>query len=226
MRDRQSHSALPYRATAAVLACIACGAAQAASVTVGVLDQDGAPVPDVAVYAVPEDRPAPPAADPPPHAIMDQVDLEFVPHILVVQTGTVIEFPNSDNVNHHVYSFSEAKSFELPLYKGRVYPPLEFEKSGIVTLGCNIHDNMLGYIFVVDTPWFAKTDAAGQAKLDAMPAGRYLLHVWTPRIGRRDLPSGQEIDLRGDGDGALSFRIEGKLFPPHGQDGSLKWSTY
>ncbi len=77
-------------------------------------------------------------------------------------------------MSHHVYSFSEAKTFELALYKGNAHPPLVFDRPGVVVLGCNIHDSMLGYILVVDTPHFASTDAAGALSLDE-PAGRRLL---------------------------------------------------
>ncbi len=226
MRNRQTKIALAHRAAACLLALSNALNCQAATLNVAVFDRAGAPIPDVAVYAVPQDGPPPRVADPPPHAIMDQVDLEFVPHVLIVQTGTVVDFPNSDHVNHHVYSFSEAKSFELPLYKGSVYPPLTFDEPGLVTLGCNIHDNMLGYILVADTPWFAMTDASGEARLDTLPAGRYRVHAWTPRSDRRDLPAGQTVDLHGGSEAALSFRFTKELFPPHGQDGSLSWSAY
>ena len=225
MRNRQTKSAPAHRAAACLLAFTSGLACQGATLDVAAFDRDGAPVPGVAVYAVPEDE-APPIADPPPHAVMDQVDLEFVPHVLVVQAGTVVDFPNSDHVNHHVYSFSEAKSFELPLYKGRVYPPVTFDEAGLVTLGCNIHDNMLGYILVTETPWFTTTDGTGQARLDALPAGRYRVHAWTPRSDERNLPAAQDVVVGGADDATLSFRFTQELFPPHGQDGSLSWSAY
>jgi hypothetical protein len=217
---------LAHRAAAAVAALFVTLGCDAATLAVEISDHDGAPVADVVVYVVPQDAPPPALPDPPPHAVVDQLDLEFVPHILVVRSGTVVEFPNSDRVNHHVYSFSPAKAFELPLYKGSIYPPVTFADTGIVTLGCNIHDGMLGYVFVVSTPWFAKTDGAGRARLASLPEGRYLVHVWTPRIGRRDLPAGQEIAVAAEGDAAVSFRFESPLHPPHGEQSSLQWSAY
>lgn len=225
MRHWQTTSSLTCRSAAVVIALAASVACHAGSLSVAVTGQDGSPVADVAVYAVPDS--AAPAVDAdPPHAFMDQVDFEFVPHILVAQSGTVVEFPNSDNVNHHVYSFSPAKSFELPLYKGSVYPPLIFDEAGVVTLGCNIHDNMLGYVLVVDTPWFTKTDKAGSAMLQSLPEGRYRIHAWTPRISEANLPASQAIELRANGDAALTFRFEDKLYPPHRQDSNLTWSAY
>ena len=92
-------------------------------------------------------------------AIMDQRKLMFVPDVLVVQTGTAVDFPNSDQVRHQVYSFSGAKTFELALYAGRAHAPVVFDRSGLVTLGCNIHDSMVGYIWVTDSPW---SDAAAR----------------------------------------------------------------
>ena len=114
-------------------------------------------------------------------AIMDQVNTQFLPHILAIQKDTQVRFPNSDSIKHHVYSFSPAKTFELQLYKELHADPLLFSKLGSVELGCNIHDWMLGYIFVVDTPYFGQTDIRGNLTLD-LPDGEYQLDVWHPRI--------------------------------------------
>ena len=135
--------------------------ASADSVVVTVLDRDGKPVPGVAVFLESPELAARPVLQ--PSAVMDQHDKRFVPHLLVVQAGTSVEFPNSDTIAHHVYSFSYPNEFKLPIYKGDAYPPISFADSGVVILGCNVHDNMLGYILVVDTPVFAKTDAEGHA---------------------------------------------------------------
>lgn len=113
-------------------------------------------------------------------ADMDQRDRQFVPQVLVVQQGTTVAFPNSDNIRHHVYSFSPTKKFELRLYHGTTAAPVVFEQPGKVVLGCNIHDSMLGYIFVVDSPYFALTGADGEVELSA-PAGDYQLSVQHPR---------------------------------------------
>jgi hypothetical protein len=92
-----------------------------------------------------------------------------------------VDFPNSDSIKHHVYSFSKAKTFELQLYKELNAEPLLFSTQGSVELGCNIHDWMLGYIFVVDTPYVGKTDMQGNLTLE-LPDGEYQLDVWHPRI--------------------------------------------
>jgi plastocyanin len=117
----------------------------------------------------------------PTKAIMDQRKMMFTPTVLPVTLGTWVRFPNSDNIHHEVYSFSGAKRFELPLYAGVSAEPVQFDKAGVVTLGCNIHDWMVGYIVVLDTPYFIKTGSDGVAHLD-VPAGAYRLRVWHPQL--------------------------------------------
>jgi plastocyanin len=117
----------------------------------------------------------------PAKAVMDQRNMMFAPTVLPVTAGTLVRFPNSDNIHHSVYSFSPAKRFELPLYAGVSAEPVLFDKTGVVTLGCNIHDWMVGYIVVLDTPYFVKTAADGKAHLD-LPAGTYQLEVWHPQV--------------------------------------------
>ncbi|MDO3388089.1 methylamine utilization protein [Gilvimarinus sp. SDUM040013] len=116
-------------------------------------------------------------------AIMDQKDRQFVPEVLVVQQGTEVTFPNSDDIRHHVYSFSPAKKFELRLYHGTTAKPVTFEQAGKVVLGCNIHDSMLGYIFVVDSPYYALSSVSGVANISA-PDGEYTLSVQHYRSGK------------------------------------------
>ena len=111
-------------------------------------------------------------------AIIDQVNKQFTPLVSVIQVGTPVSFPNKDNIRHQVYSFSPAKTFELKLYSGVPSQPVVFDKPGLVVMGCNIHDRMLAYVQVVDTPWFAKTGADGAARIEGLPAGDYQVHVW------------------------------------------------
>ncbi len=114
-------------------------------------------------------------------ATMDQRASAFVPRVLPVQVGAKVSFPNNDRIRHQVYSFSEAKTFELPLYAGADVPQVEFDKPGVVVVGCNIHDSMIGYVVVLDTPYFGRAGDGGQAIVDA-PPGRYLLQAWHPRL--------------------------------------------
>lgn len=146
----------------------------AAELGVEVFDASGAPIENAVVYAEPENKGSPSIAP----AIIEQRGKQFNPLVSVVQTGSDITFPNFDSVRHHVYSFSPAKTFELKLYSGVPASPVKFDKAGTVILGCNIHDNMLAFIQVVDTPYFAKTNKLGKAILHDLPNGNYSLKTW------------------------------------------------
>lgn len=146
----------------------------AGELTVDVLDTAGAPIENAVVYAEPENKGSLPVAP----AMIEQRGKQFNPLVSVVQTGTDVTFPNFDSVRHHVYSFSPAKTFELKLYSGVPASPVKFDKAGTVVLGCNIHDNMLAFIQVVDTPYFAKTNKLGKAILSDLPNGNYTLKTW------------------------------------------------
>jgi plastocyanin len=103
---------------------------------------------------------------------------KFNPLVTVIQTGSSINFPNQDRVKHHVYSFSPVKKFELKLYSGVPATPVVFDKAGTAVLGCNIHDNMLAYVYIVDTPFFAKTNEEGNATISDVPNSQLELKVW------------------------------------------------
>ncbi|WP_310389807.1 methylamine utilization protein [Roseateles sp.] len=121
-------------------------------------------------------------------AEMAQRERQFQPALLIVQTGTAVSFPNFDVVRHHVYSFSPIKVIDVKLYSGTPSEPIVFDKPGVATLGCNIHDRMSAHIVVVDTPLFAITDASGSARLD-LPAGEHRLKLWHPSMKAQTLQS-------------------------------------
>jgi plastocyanin len=151
------------------------GVAAASDLRVNVVDGSNLPVADAVVYATP--------LIPVPHgalatAIIDQVHRTFVPRVSVIQAGTAIKFPNSDNIRHSVYSFSSPRIFTLKLYAGTPANPVLFDQPGIVVLGCNIHDTMVAWILVVDTPYFTRTASDGTATLSGLPPGSYVLRAW------------------------------------------------
>jgi len=156
------------------LLCVFSLQSQAADLTIEVLDSTGSPIENAVVYAEPENKVAMPVAS----AIVEQRGKQFNPLVSVVQAGTDISFPNFDSVRHHVYSFSPAKTFELKLYSGVPTSPIKFDKAGTVILGCNIHDYMVAFIHVVDTPYFAKTNKQGKAVLRDLSNGSYTLKAW------------------------------------------------
>lgn len=116
-------------------------------------------------------------------ASVDQQQKEFVANVTLLTRGSRANFPNSDDILHHVYSFSPPKVFELPLYgSGQNIDYYElFDQPGVVELGCNIHDWMLGYIYVSETNLAAKTDVTGQAVIINIPEGEYEVRIWHPR---------------------------------------------
>lgn len=156
--------------------------AAAQTLTVNVVDHRGRPVDDAIVSVFPTDTAAKGGAG--DGAVMDQIDESFAPHILVVPTGTPVSFPNHDDVRHHVYSFSDAKKFELPLYEGTPTDPVIFDQSGVVVLGCNIHDWMRGYIYVTDASSTARS-VEGKATLE-LGASAYRVEVWHPLLRSKE----------------------------------------
>ncbi len=156
------------------------GTGWASSLLVTVTDAQGQRL-EHAVISVHGDKPIPAASG--TRAVMDQRARQFAPTVLPIQQGTEVSFPNTDDVRHHVYSFSFPNNFELKLYHGEASTPVRFEHAGIVALGCNIHDGMVGFLQVVDTPWFSKTGNDGMAALDGVPSGNYTLQVWHPDLG-------------------------------------------
>jgi plastocyanin len=181
----------------------AASVAASAGVTVKVMDAAGKPVPDAVVYAEAEAGQSLPAAR--KSGEISQQGLKFIPLVTVIQTGSKIFFPNNDKVRHHIYSFSPAHKFDQKLYSGTTAEPQTFEKAGTVVLGCNIHDKMIAYVRVVDTPYFGKTDASGEATLDA-PAGKYALKAWHP-----DIAGGQALEqslaVKADAAAGASFKM-------------------
>jgi plastocyanin len=154
--------------------------AMAGNLQVDVVDQNGASVPDAVITAVPLSGKLPARTQ--GKAIIDQIHRQFAPIVSVIQTGTLVTFPNKDNIEHDVYSFSPAKPFELNLYSGVAAKPVEFDKPGLVVLGCNIHDKMIAYVQVVDTPYFSKTDASGHARLGDLPDEDYDVSAWSYKL--------------------------------------------
>jgi len=177
----------PFRLCCAILAGVTllglAPASFAAEATFRFVDAKQEAVADAVVSLFPLDSPVPPAVATAP-IIIAQEKQEFLPYVSAVRVGTAVDFPNRDDVKHHVYSGSKARKFELPLYAGEAPEAVVFDQPGVVALGCNIHDWMLAYVVVVETPWFATTDASGAATVAEVPPGRYRAEIWHPRLAR------------------------------------------
>lgn len=152
------------------------------------------------------------AAKPGPAPAIVQRDKAFHPQVTVITTGTAVNFPNEDNVRHHVYSFSPTKRFELKLYSGTPAAPVVFDKPGLVVLGCNIHDHMVAWVHVVDTPYHGTTDAQGRLSLTNVPNGRYQMQVWHQRMPPQAPVAPQAVEI-GASDKTLPITLTG-LLPP------------
>ena len=190
-----------------------------------VRDRKGQPVENAVVLAMAADR-RPIEAPKPTRSVVDQINKEFVPYVKPIYVGSPVYFPNKDNIRHHVYSFSPAKKFELPLYAGTAAPPVLFDKPGVVVLGCNIHDWMIGYIYVADTPFFAKTGSDGLATVATLPEGEYLVRVWHPDMEETEQATIKRLTLGTDGGGVEwllslkpAFHIPHSM---HGQGGDYR----
>jgi len=171
---------LQFSRFAALAAFFLTGAASAAGgINVHVTDANGKPVADAVVYLEADGGQALPK--PQKSGEISQKGLKFIPLVTVIQTGSKVYFPNNDKVRHHIYSFSPPHKFDQKLYSGTTAEPQTFDKPGTVVLGCNIHDKMIAYVRIVDTPYFGKTDASGAVTVDA-PAGKYVLRAWHPDI--------------------------------------------
>ena len=142
-----------------------------------------------------------PEPDSLPTKQVTQKDLTFIPALLPVRVGTKVEFPSLDDTYHNIFSYSPAKRFDLGRYRPdeRPVPSQVFDKSGLVTLRCDIHEHMRGLILVLNTPYFVMTDTAGHFRLDGVPAGHYTIKAWidsrTTREKPVDLKNGQTLHV-------------------------------
>ncbi len=187
-------------------ACLLATAAQAGTLRIAVHSAAGEPLADAVVVALGA-QPGRVVRAPPGPATMDQANKEFVPYVLPIEAGTAVEFPNHDSIRHHVYSFSPAKRFELPLYIGEPAAPVRFDTPGLVVLGCNIHDWMIAYVYVADSPYFARTADNGSAALGPLPAGRYRVRVWHPRLDGDETTTMRTLDVPASGSVEAAWRI-------------------
>ena len=194
---------------AASLSLLVAVQAAAADLRVRVTDQRGQPVADAVVEVLPPPGTAPPARPAPRTHTVNQVALTFVPYIEVLRPGDKVVFHNGDRTRHHVYSFSAAKSFEFMLSPGQSSDALALERAGVIAVGCNIHDSMITYLYVSESPWSARTGADGVATVGGVPAGAgYRVQAWQPRLRPGRAPSLEENVTLAEGPAKqLAFKL-------------------
>lgn len=171
--------------------------------SLAVTGADGRPAAGVVVYLPGVRTPAPSSP-----VVVDQRGEAFVPVISVVPVGTEVQFTNSDPTSHHVYSFSRPNAFALPLYKGDDRLAQRFARPGVVVLGCNIHDSMLGYLVVVDSTRSGVTGPDGRVTLADVPAGRHVVRAWAPGLDRDNPPDVAVADVGEAAPSILAVRLD------------------
>ncbi|AKS42580.1 cupredoxin domain-containing protein [Wenzhouxiangella marina] len=189
MRSRRSFRSVPdFRALALlVMGLLSCSGALAASLagSVELLDADGERIDDASellatvVYFTPND-PALRAVSP-GQALLTTERRQFVPRVLVIETGTTVRFPNSDPILHNVFSSSPGNRFDLGLYGRSDGETHRFDTPGLVRVFCNVHSSMSAHIVVVDTPHHLRPDGNGRFRFDDLPSGPGRLTVWHER---------------------------------------------
>jgi plastocyanin len=196
----------------AALAALA-APAWAGDLVVTVTTPDGKPLADAVVTL-----PATPGAPKPAFAWKQEIaqkDKTFVPFVLIAPVGSTVSFPNLDKFRHHVYSFSKGNKFELDLYGKDETRSVPFKSVGTAALGCNIHDEMVAFVRVVDTPWAAKTDASGHAEIKDAPDGKVKVTVWHPYAKGKDQTVAAEATLAAGAPAMLTVVVEAAPAPMH-----------
>ena len=179
---------------AAVLAFSA-SPALAGNVGIIVHGTDGKPTQDAVVELVADAPVALPSSRVAADAIIDQRHETFLPLVSLVRAGGHVVFTNNDVTKHQVYSFSPIKQFEFEVDQGQRSEAVVFDKPGVASIGCNIHDQMITYVYVAASPFAAITDAAGHAAFDSVPAGAYHAKVWHPQLVPGKAPPSQPISV-------------------------------
>jgi plastocyanin len=208
VKARSDHRTIMLRliACAASATALFVSSALASDLRVAVTTPEGRPVADAVVTVQIPRRPTTRVEFAWPMRIA-QERMEFNPFVLIAPAGATVSFPNLDPVRHHVYSFSPAGPFELRLYGRDESRSVTFRTAGVIAIGCNIHDNMSAFIYVVDTPFAAKTDAQGIATIRGLPAANATVRLWRPYSRAPDGLTERSLALPAGGQVQQEFQI-------------------
>ena len=135
---------------------------------------------DVVVWLTPKGNPPAPRAQ--QNYTLAQKDKQFIPHILVVRTGSSVDFPNLDPFYHNVFSLFNGKRFDLGLYEAHTHRAVLFDRDGVSYIFCNIHPEMGAVVISLSTPYFGVSTAEGNVTINGVPAGSYRLNVWAENV--------------------------------------------
>lgn len=156
--------------------------------------------------------------DPAKHVRLTQKNKGFDPHVLVIPAGTSVEFPNLDSFFHNVFSLFEGKRFDLGLYEAGGTRFVQFDRPGISYIFCNIHPEMSATVIALSTPYFGRTDGFGNLAIRAVPAGRYVLHIWSERASPESAEAAaREVTLAADSSslGTIKLQLTTDSLPSH-----------
>lgn len=174
----------------------------AAELAARIFDSRGAPVADAVVTVVPRPGSVAPIAHPfqALTRTIDQKNEAFIPYVEIFRPGDSVVFRNSDHTRHHVYSFAPARQFEFVLTSGESSPPLPLDHAGVVAVGCNIHDQMITYLYISDAPWIARSGSDGRIAISGLPTGDFEVRAWHPQLrpGQPNPPQPLHIDAATD----------------------------
>jgi plastocyanin len=138
-----------------------------------------------------------------PRAVMDQRGERFVPHVLAITTGTIVDFPNSDRIYHNVFSLSKTRQFDLGRYAVGHSKPVRFDRAGVVRVFCDIHSHMNAFILVFSHPFYSLTDNDGRYRIDNVPPGSYNVIAWNEGVSSEARP----VIVPDGGVGELDFTL-------------------
>lgn len=190
---------------------LAAGRATAATVDVDINDKNGKPLADAVVTLTISEGGG---SHIPEHAVIDQRHETFVPLVTVLRRGGRVTFANNDTTMHQVYSFSPLKQFQFVIGQGETSQPVQFDRAGVVAIGCNIHDQMIAYAFVSDAAYAAVTNGKGHVAIGDVPAGQYRVTLWHPQLPLDAAPVEAALNV-----GAAETSFTGSLpvvaEPPH-----------
>jgi plastocyanin len=161
---------------------LSCGCSWAAVVDVDIADARGHPLADAVVELSPVDKSTIKGTNLPADSVIDQRHETFLPLVTVIRQGGHVIFTNSDTTMHQVYSFSDIKQFAFEIDEGQRSQPVAFDKPGVAAIGCNIHDQMLTYVYVAAQPFAGLSNGLGRIALQGVPDGRYRGSVWHPQL--------------------------------------------